>query len=204
MTMKYVIASCLFLVAVPAFAATPAKAPVNAPTQEKLDNASEAVHLFKTLCVDTKGDATKAAASIDPFIKAGVAAKLPDDKAEEFSGTKAKAAWVLQSPETKQRLMVVQRADGTCAMYVNQAPQNKIRDDFSALVAWVSGTSKGGVGGKTTKKEVEDHEVTNDFFEVVTDKASERIALAISSSQEPHNDTQHILTYSRISAKAKK
>lgn len=187
--------------AAPVFAATPAKKEVaKAPVAEKLDNASEAVHLFKTVCVDTAGDALKAESKLDAFIKAGVAAKLPADKAEEFTGAKAKAAWVMQSPETKQRLMIAQRQNGECALYVNSAPQANIREDFKALVAWLGTTTKGAVAGKSDKKEAEGHAFINDFFEVITDKKKDRIGLGLASSAKTYNDTQHILTYSRIKA----
>lgn len=203
MTLRYVVCASLLLVAAPAFAAAPSAKKdekAKAPVAEKLDRAAEAVHLFKTVCVDTKGDALKAEDKINAFVKAGVGAKLPDDKAEEFTGDEAKAAWVLQSPETKQRLMIAQRDNGDCSLYVNEAPQAKIREDFKALVAWVGGTTKGAIAGTTKKEEAEDHSFINDFYEVIEGKEKDRIGLAIASSAKPYNDTQHILTYSHIEA----
>lgn len=195
---------CLSLLAVPAFAAEPAKkeaAPAAAAAP--ITNASEAAMIYRRLCVETGGDMAKTETVLKGFIEGGVAKKVTKDQSKQMTGHDSLATWVMQSPATKQKLMVDYDSKRTCSVYVNRASKGDLRQAFRNVVGFTASSVKGKVAMKSQTKEIGGNPIDLDFFEVIPPGDQPRIALMLSSSDKPVGDTQHYMTYSILPAKKK-
>ena len=205
--MRIFLLALMVAVAAPAFAAAPAAkkaAPAAAPAKVvPVTNASEAVTLFRRLCIDTKGDRSITETALKPFVDGGVAKKLPKDASKQFTGHDSLATWILASPTTKQKLMADYDSKGVCALYVNQADAKEMRALFKKMVTVTAAELKANVATKSEPKKIGDNTIQFDFFEIIRAPDQPRIAVSLSTSPKPVGDTQHYMTYTIIAPKKK-
>lgn len=203
--MKQLLLIALLAIPLTAHAATPEKtAPTSkaaAPAVATTTPEIEAISIFGRACVETRGDIVKVEKVFEKLIKEGVAEALDSDDAEEATGHETKEAWAMQSPVSKQKLLVTKDKDGSCNLFVHRGAQAPMREEFKRLVVWHAVQLKSKLGAKTKTKTDGDVPITLDYFEVLTEDKSARPMLILSSTDTPKGDTQFLLTYKTITSK---
>lgn len=174
-----------------------AAAPAVAATTPEI----EAVSIFGRSCVETRGDVDKLDTLFAKLVKEGVAEALGDDDAEKATGHETDEAWAMQSPVSKQKLLITKDEDGSCNLFVHRASVQPMREEFKRLVVWHAVQLKSKLGAKTVTKAEGDVPLTLDYFEVLTQDKTKRPMLILSSTDKPKGDTQFLLTYKTIKSK---
>lgn len=192
--MRSLIAGALSLVVLlgAAHAATDA-----APKATLPSNAREAVVVFAKLCVNTLGKKDKMNRVLTDLNKEGIANKLtPEAAAQVVPPSQQEDAWILVSPETKQRLMVTHDTIGICGMHVHAAEAAAMVTEYDALVSAFATEVKGTV---IAKKPITKGPSTF-YYKEVKAAAGPIFSLALSTSPKASpKGTQHVLTFARSS-----
>jgi len=184
------------MAATPAPTSKPAAKPVAATTPE-----IEAVSIFGRACVETRGAPDKMKDVFAKLEKEGAADALSEDEAKDATGHDAKHAWAMQSPLSKQELLVSQDEDGSCNLFVHRGNVTPMRDEFKRLAVWDAVQQKSKLGAKTKTKDADGVPLTLDYYEVLTADKSKRPMYILSSAAKPKGDTQFLLTYKTIESK---
>ncbi len=184
------LASLLLLVGT-AHAATDAAPKAIAP-----NNAREAVVLFAKVCVNSLGKLPQMNAELEKLNKAGIANKLkPEAAAQVVSATQKDNAWVIVSPETKQRLMITHDSIGICGLHVHAADASAMVKEYDGLVNAFAAEAKGTV---TAKKPIS-KDGSSFYYKEVKTSVGPLYSIALSTSAKATKGTQHMLTFARSS-----
>ncbi len=201
--LRALLAVCL--VSLPALAiAAPAKEPVKTQTAKPVAATTpeiEAVSVFGSACVATKGELEDVEKHFDALVKAKGAIKLSEAEAKKATGHETDDAWVMQSPVSKQKLLVSKDDDDSCNVFVHRADMKAMRSEFQGIAQWAAAQNKTVVAKQSETKIEGGVPLTMDYYEVLTQDKSKRPMLTLTSTDKPKSDTQFLLTYKTVKSK---
>lgn len=188
---KYSAFAALLLLTGTAHAATDAAPKAIAP-----NNAREAMVLFAKVCVNTLGRLPQMNTELAKLNKAGIASKLkPDAAAQVVSATQKDNAWVIVSPETKQRIMVTYDSIGICGMHVHAADAGTLVKEYDGLVTAFAAEAKGTIIAKPPISK----NGSSFYYKEVKTSVGPLYSIALSTAAKATKGTQHLLTFARSS-----
>lgn len=190
---KFIVVASLVWLAGTAHAAAPV-ATTAAPVPT---NAREAMVIFARVCVNTLGREAKMNDELMKLSKAGIANKLkPEAAALVVPESQKDNAWIIVSPETKQRLMVTRDSIGICGMHVHAADANGMVKEYDGLVNAFASEAKGTIIAKPPLNKDGNHF----YYKEVKTTLGPIFSIALSTSDKPSaKGTQHVLTFAHSS-----